>query len=178
MFSAALLFAFYVIYAKPVIRRLGARLFTCIAMIAATFAIVSHNATTLVVTDQPAEAIFTGSAIAAGAVLAVLCTALPSFMLTEAIARIGAGRTSDAGNVGPVVTTVLAVWILGEPFGAPQAVGLTLILLGVGLIGRPGKLHDSSHRRAAEAACSSRVNAAMSLAIRPGLRHDSAPATP
>ncbi|MEM9417674.1 MAG: DMT family transporter [Planctomycetota bacterium] len=136
VFAAAFLFAFYVIYAKPIINDLGSKLFTCVAMIAATGAIVTHNLTTLVATGQPVATVFSLSAVIAGIVLAVFCTVLPSFMLSEAISRIGASRTSAAGNVGPVVTTVLAVWILKEPFGIAQASGLVLILLGVGLVGR------------------------------------------
>lgn len=139
VFATALLFAFYVIYAKAVIQRLGAMLFTCVAMTAATAGIVTHNAVGLQLQDTPLSQTFTLAAIAAGGFLAVVCTVLPSFMLSEAIGRIGPARTSAAGNVGPVVTTVMAVWILGEPFGVPQAAGLGLILFGVGLIGRSSK---------------------------------------
>ncbi|MEM9913686.1 MAG: DMT family transporter [Planctomycetota bacterium] len=136
VFAAALLFAFYVIYAKPVIGRLGARLFTCVAMAAATVGIALHNVVAITATDQPLASVFSAPAVAAGVVLALVCTVLPSFMLSEAISRIGPSRTSAAGNVGPVVTTVLAVWILHEPFGVAQATGLVLILLGVGMVGR------------------------------------------
>lgn len=142
VFGAALLFAFYIIFAKPVIHQLGSRLFTCIAMIAATAAIVTHNAVILTVTHQPWSEVFSATAVTAGVALAVLCTVLPSFMFSEAIARIGASRASAAGNVGPVVTTILAVSILGEPFGLAQATGLVLILLGVGLVGRLKSQND------------------------------------
>lgn len=144
VFSAALLFAFYVICAKPVIRRLGSRMFTCVAMTAATIAIITHNTAAVAATGQSWSGRFSTTALTTGVALAVLCTVLPSFMLSEAIARIGATRTSAAGNVGPVVTTVLAVWILHEPFGVFQAVGLVLILVGVGLIGRIREPSDPS----------------------------------
>ena len=136
VFAAAFLFALYMIAAKPVIALMGAKLFTCVAMTAATAVIVAHNAAQIVATGQPLAAVWATPALVAGGVLAVLCTVVPSFMLSEAIARIGPGRTSGAGNVGPAVTTVLAVWVLGEPFGAAQACGLALVLLGVGLIGQ------------------------------------------
>lgn len=138
VFSAAFLFAVYVIYAKPVIGRLGAMLFTCVAMTAATVAIVTHHTVALPFNDASTQHLFGVEAIAAGAFLAVVCTVVPSFMLSEAIGRIGPARTSAAGNVGPVVTTGLAVWILDEPFGPAQAVGLALILTGVSLVGRRG----------------------------------------
>lgn len=136
VFAAALLFSFYVIYAKPVIQRLGSKLFTSVAMVAATAAIVIHNLATIAATNQAWSDLFTFTALSTGVFLALFCTVLPSFMLSEAIARIGAMRASAAGNIGPVVTTVLAVLILDEPFGIPQAVGLILITIGVGLVGR------------------------------------------
>ena len=43
VFAAALLFAFYVVLAKPVIAALGSQRFTCVAMIAATAAILTHR---------------------------------------------------------------------------------------------------------------------------------------
>ncbi|MEM1109012.1 MAG: DMT family transporter [Planctomycetota bacterium] len=136
VFSAALLFAFYVIFAKVTIRRMGPKLFTCVAMIAATLAIVTHNVVRLKLSEASWLTVFSLPAVTAGIFLAAVCTVLPSFMLSEAIDRIGAGRTSAAGNVGPVVTTIAAVTILGEPFGLSQAGGLALILLGVGMLGK------------------------------------------
>ena len=105
-------------------------------MIAATVAIVVHNVALIVLADQPWEGLFTFNALSTGLLLAVFCTVLPSFMFSEALARVGPIRASAAGNIGPVVTTVMAVWVLNEPFGPAQASGLVLITLGVGLVGR------------------------------------------
>ncbi|MEM8739444.1 MAG: DMT family transporter [Planctomycetota bacterium] len=138
VFAAALLFALYVIYAKPVIGRMGPAGFTCVAMTAATVAIVTHQAVRRHAVGEPLASAVSVEAVVAGAVLAVGCTVLPSFMLSAAIGRIGPQRASAAGNVGPVVTTVLAVWLLGEPFGVAQAAGLALILVGVGLVAKRG----------------------------------------
>jgi len=137
VFGAALLFSFYVVLAKPVIAALGSKKFTCVAMVAATAAILTHRVVLSAATPETEAASWIGpTAIAYGAVLAVFCTVLPSFMLSEAIARIGAGRTSAAGNIGPVVTAGAAVLVLHEPFGPAQAGGLVLITLGVGLLAR------------------------------------------
>lgn len=139
VFAAALLFAFYVVLAKPVIAALGSQRFTCVAMIAATAAILTHRIVLSAAAPAgtaDAAAWITLTALAYGAVLAVVCTVVPSFMLSEAIARIGAGRTSAAGNLGPVVTAGTAVLVLNEPFGPAQAGGLALIVLGVGLLAK------------------------------------------
>ena len=139
VFAAALLFAFYVIAARPVIQQLGSSRFTCVAMIAATAAILTHQAVRLALTPETTADWFTPATVGAGAVLAVFCTVVPSFMLSGAIGRIGVNRASAAGNVGPVVTTLLAVVVLQEPFGVARAFGLVLILVGVGLVGRKPK---------------------------------------
>ncbi len=137
VFVAALLFALYVVLAKPVIAALGATRFTCVAMVAATTAIVTHRAALhLTAPTGDATIWISPAALGYGALLAVFCTVLPSFMLSQAIARIGAGRTSAAGNIGPVVTAGVAVLVLNEPFGPAQAGGLVLITLGVGLLVR------------------------------------------
>ena len=55
-------------------------------------------------------------------------------MISEAIARIGAAKTSIVGTVGPVFTILLAVWLLGEPFGWFHLAGMVLVMYGVSLL--------------------------------------------
>ena len=57
-------------------------------------------------------------------------------MVNEAIARIGAARTSIVGTVGPIVTVLLAVALLGEPFGWFHLAGIVLVMAGVSLLGK------------------------------------------
>ena len=66
--------------------------------------------------------------------LAVFSTVIPSFFTSEAINRIGATKTSIMGSVGPVMTIVLAVNLLGEDFGLPQIAGLVLVMFGVSFL--------------------------------------------
>ena len=44
------------------------------------------------------------------------------------------------GNISPVVTVGLAVGVLGEAFTIWHAAGTALVLLGVWLFGRKGKV--------------------------------------
>ncbi len=128
--GAALSFAFYVIFSKTHITRLGSLIFTSIAMIASLLFVLvqffaTHNATDLLVSKKLWALAF---------MLALFCTVIPSFFTSEAIHRIGATRTSITGTLGPVITIILAVKVLGEPFGWEQVVGLLLVLLGVSLL--------------------------------------------
>lgn len=127
---AAFSFALYVILSKAFISRLGSLIFTSIAMSSSLVFILIHFLATHEISDlnvSPKLWIL-------ATLLAIFSTFIPSFFTSEAIHRIGATRTSIMGTLGPVVTIVLAVNLLGEPFGMPQIVGLLLVLLGVSLL--------------------------------------------
>ena len=58
-------------------------------------------------------------------------------MMTEAIARIGAARTSIMGTLGPIITISLAIIWLDEPFGLYHLLGIALVMLGIGFLSKP-----------------------------------------
>ncbi len=127
---AAMSFAVYVIFSKAFISRLGSLIFTSIAMSSSLVFILiqffaTHDISALNVSPK-----LWGLSI----LLAVFSTLIPSFFTSEAINRIGATRTSIMGTLGPVVTIILAVNLLGEAFGWPQIIGLLLVLIGVSLL--------------------------------------------
>jgi drug/metabolite transporter (DMT)-like permease len=66
--------------------------------------------------------------------MAVLSTVLPTFLIAEAIRRIGANRTSLVGSLGPVFTIWLGWWLLDEPVHWIQLGGVALVLAGVTLV--------------------------------------------
>ncbi|RVU83731.1 DMT family transporter [Leucothrix sargassi] len=132
--GSALSFSCYIVFSKPFISQLGSRLFTCIAMIASAvyafvhFAMTSHALGDLFsVTSMAWLYVF---------LLAIVCTVLPSFMVTEAISRIGPAKTSIVGTAGPVFTIALAVLLLDEPFGWYHLAGMLLVMGGVSLLGK------------------------------------------
>ncbi|WMP16124.1 DMT family transporter [Thiothrix lacustris] len=127
---AALTFACYVVFSKRLIGKLGSLLFTSIAMLASTLFIFVHFLATHALADLAVPLPVWGYAI----LLSVFSTVLPSFMISEAIARIGAAKTSIVGTVGPVFTILLAVWLLGEPFGWFHLAGMVLVMYGVSLL--------------------------------------------
>ena len=67
---------------------------------------------------------------------AFFCTVLPVFMTMIAVARIGAGTTSQASMVGPVSTLFLGAVMLDEPITGIQLAGTALVLTGVYLLSR------------------------------------------
>lgn len=147
--TAAILFAVYFTASKPIIGRLGSALFTSIAMATACVTILIQFTAVSTFEGFPR---FSPVILGYGLLLAVMCTILPSFMLSEAIGRLGPGPTSAVGNVGPVATSILAVFILGESFGWPHLVALILTSIGIGLLSSTkkqnapptGRLHDQA----------------------------------
>ncbi len=124
--GAAVTFAGYILFSQFGIKKLGARLFTCFAMIAASIAILAHFSAThsLQMLIQPQEV------YALTFLIAVISTVLPSFMIAAAIERIGPGPTSLFSAIGPVFTTFLGIVLLSETFTPLHFTGMVLVLAG------------------------------------------------
>ena len=134
--AAAFVFAFYMIFSKPLIAKVGSKAFTCIAMSAASLAILIHYliaAPMMAIFSLPTAVYFYAIAIA------LFCTVLPSFMVSEAIKRIGPQRTSVTGAAGPLITAVVAVFVLGEAFTGYHLAGTVLVVGSVSWMARRGK---------------------------------------
>lgn len=130
--GSALSYSVYVILAKGWIGRLGSVRFTALAMLVSCGYVVGH-----VLVVLPAEQwLPSGSAWLWLFLLAWLSTLIPSFMITAAIARIGASSTAILGSAGPVMTMLLAVVWLAEPSSIWHWLATALVLLGVALVGR------------------------------------------
>jgi len=125
--ASALSFSFYVLLSKPFIKRLGSLLFTSIAMISSSIFGLAHG---MLVLDWPSLVISPSSWLWLS-MLVIFSTVLPSFMMTEAIHRIGPAQTGVIGMLGPVFTIVLAVHLLNEPFTLAIFAGVLMVILGV-----------------------------------------------
>ncbi|MGB7328308.1 MAG: DMT family transporter, partial [Rubripirellula sp.] len=131
--GAALSYSFYILFAKPTMQRIGSREFTSMAMIGSTFFVGVHFAIT-----EPIESLVQANPIVYvyGLLLAFVCTVLPSFMINEAIVRIGATRTTVIGSIGPVLTMGLAIAALGEPTSIQHIAGMAIAIIGVSLVAK------------------------------------------
>ncbi|MDG6774493.1 DMT family transporter [Thiomicrorhabdus sp. ZW0627] len=130
VFLAALTFSFYVLFGKKLIHEVGSLWFTSLAMAISSGFVLIHY---VVFND------FSNLNVSAMAwlwlfLLAIFSTVIPSFMISEAIAKIGPAQTGIIGTLGPLVTIVLAVWILNEPFSIWHAFGLVLVVGGVTIL--------------------------------------------
>ena len=132
VFGSAVVYAAYQILAKPLIDRLGAQLFTSIAMSAAGPAVVVHFLALHPVGDLAID----GYGLVLMLAVGLISTVLPAYCISGAIGTIGPERTAIIGNVSPVVTVGLAIGVLGETFTIWHAAGTALVLVGVWLFGR------------------------------------------
>ncbi|MEP3891073.1 MAG: DMT family transporter [Hellea sp.] len=127
-------FAFFQLFAKPMISRLGSPVFTCCAMLGAGLVIFTHFVTENVVMGDVSDVLNLPPRIwILGVALAFFSTLLPSFMVNLAISNVGPQATSAVGMIAPISTIILAIFVLGEPFGIIDGVGTLITVLGIGL---------------------------------------------
>ncbi|HKW80691.1 MAG TPA: DMT family transporter [Casimicrobiaceae bacterium] len=130
VFAGSFLYACYLVGAGPVIARLGSMRFIALAMLASTVFVMVHFA----LTRSPAALAAPARIQLLVLAMAVFSTVLPTYLIAEAIKRMGANRTSLAGSLGPVFTIWLGAWLLGEPVHPIQLAGVALVLAGVAIV--------------------------------------------
>jgi drug/metabolite transporter (DMT)-like permease len=124
--GCAITFAFNQLFAKKLITVMGSVLYTTISMIAGGFAAILIHAVSD--GDFSASPYF----LWMGLGTAIFATVLPIFCINGGLARTSAQTVAMISTISPLVTIVLAVWILGETFTQADAIGSALVLAGVG----------------------------------------------
>lgn len=132
VFAAAFAFAVYCIGSEVMMRRISSQLFTVLAMLAASIVIIVHYCLAYpwgIIFAQPI-AVYIYALL-----IAIVCTVMPSFLLSAGIARIGAAMGSTVGSLGPVFTLAVAFIVLGESLSLLQLASFVLIIGGVFMLG-------------------------------------------
>jgi drug/metabolite transporter (DMT)-like permease len=135
VFGSALAYAGYQVLAKPLIDKLGAQLFTSIAMSGAGPAVLIH----FLATHPLGAMAINGHGLWLMLAIGLVATVAPAYCISAGIGLIGPERTAIIGNISPLVTVGLSITILGEAFTVWHAAGTAMVLLGVWLFGRKGK---------------------------------------
>ncbi len=130
IFMSAFTYALYLIGNGEMVKKIGTTLFTCYAMLISTVMIMLHY---WVVADHN---IFNFESIVyyQCLIMAVFCTVIPSFLVSEGIKRVGSGNAAIIGSVGPMATIFMATYFLKESFNNWQIAGTICILVGVLMI--------------------------------------------
>ena len=135
VFGSAVVYAAYQILAKPLIDKMGAQLFTSIAMSAAGPAVIMH----FLLTHPFGALAMDGHGLLLMLAIGTVSTVLPAYCISAAIGLVGPERTAIIGNVSPIVTVGLAISVLGESFTVWHAAGTALVLGGVVLFSRKSR---------------------------------------
>ena len=130
VFSSSFLYAVYLVGAGPVIGRVGSLRFIALAMLVSSMFVFVQFALTRPVTALSVPLRIHLLSLA----MAFFSTVLPTYLIAEAIKRMGASRTSLLGSLGPLFTIWLGWWFLGESVHWIQLVGAALVLAGVALV--------------------------------------------
>jgi drug/metabolite transporter (DMT)-like permease len=135
VFGSAVAYAGYQILAKPLIDKLGAQLFTSIAMSGAGPAVIVH----FLLTHPGGALAINGEGLWLMLAIGLISTVAPAYCISAGIGLIGPERTAIIGNISPIVTVTLAVGVLSEAFAPWHAAGTVMVLVGVWLFGRRQK---------------------------------------
>lgn len=124
---SALSYSVYVLLSKKMIHKIGSLWFTSVAMTFSSLFVLTYYTVFI----DFSRLNVTASAWLWVSSLALISTVLPSFMISEAIVKIGPAPMSIVGTLGPVITIVLAALILEEPFNLNSAFGIIFVISGI-----------------------------------------------
>lgn len=127
VFAASVLTAWYMVSNQIYSRKIGSQRFTCYAMIAASVSLLIHA----YVQGTDDLTALSSEEYIGGAVMALFCTLIPSFLVSAGVKIIGASRAGIVGTIGPLATIIFSNWLLGEPLGWMHFAGLGLVVLGM-----------------------------------------------
>ena len=131
VFASAVTYALYLMGSGLLIPKFGSVRFTSYAMTVAAIGVfihylINHGSGQLL---QFESAVYSYSAL-----MAIVATVIPSYLMAEGIRLVGAGNAAIIGSIGPISTILLAYIFLGEHVSLVQLIGTTIVLAGILLI--------------------------------------------
>jgi len=131
IFLCSITYSIYLVGTGRLVNKIGATRYTAYAMLFATLGIFFHFISTKPISGLTLSTTLMGYSIA----LALIATVIPSFMISNAMKKIGSNNVSIITSIGPVSTILQAHFVLGEKILLEQIIGTLLVLVGVLLIG-------------------------------------------
>jgi drug/metabolite transporter (DMT)-like permease len=133
VFASAISFACYLLLTPRLIQKFGSWNFSGLALSIACIGTLTHYA---IATPDPIGLMMQlpSAVIWYGIALGLLVTVLPTILVSQSIARLGAAQTAMIASIGPILTIILATLFLGETLNAIQWIGCALNIIGVMMI--------------------------------------------
>ena len=132
---SAISYALYLVMAEGTIPRVGGSRFNAYAMTVSCILILSQHVLTADIVFPDVSLPILGY----GALLAIVSTVIPSFLVIAGLSKIGASQTAVLGMLGPFITIFASMLILSESMTAQQWIGATAIMCGILIVSRQGK---------------------------------------
>ena len=119
VFASAISFAAYLLLTPRLIHKFGSWNFSGLALSIACIGMLTHYC---IATPNPIGllAALPSSVIWYGIALGLLVTVLPTILVAQSIARLGAAQTAMIASIGPILTIILATLLLGETLNTIQ----------------------------------------------------------
>ena len=133
VFASAISFAAYLLLTPRLIHKFGSWNFSGLALSIACIGMLTHYC---IATPNPIGLLVAlpSSVIWYGIALGLLVTVLPTILVAQSIARLGAAQTAMIASIGPILTIILATLLLGETLNTIQWFGCALNIIGVLMI--------------------------------------------
>ena len=130
IFLCAITYATYLVGSGALIPKIGSVRFTAYAMTVSSVIVIIHYSisNSSEVLNQPWQV------YALGFGMAMISTVIPSFLISEAIKRMGASNFAIYASLGPISTIILAIIFLGERLDIYQIAGTVIVIAGVSII--------------------------------------------
>ena len=132
VFGSAITYAAYLVGSNSLIANVGSKRLTTYSLTVSCISVIIHYGVThqIDLFSYPVQVYLLSIA------MAFFATVIPSFLINEAIKRIGAPTVAIVGSLGPVSTISLSMIFLGEMLTFTQFMGALVIILGVVFITR------------------------------------------
>lgn len=130
IFLSALTYAIYLVGSGWLIPKFGVITFTSYAMIVSSMCIIIQY----IIFDRQDIMSYPLELYLICTIMAIFSTIIPSYLVSAAIAKLGASDFSIIASLGPVSTIVLAYFFLGENLSYIQILGAVVVILGVYVI--------------------------------------------
>ena len=124
---SAFCFALFIIGSGRMAPKIGSARFTSIAMVSASLAIFCH----FLLSNELSDLVVPTPVYWISLAIAIVCTVLPTYIMTAGIQIIGSNQSALVGAIGPASTMLLAFFILGEVLTGFHIVGMILVLFSV-----------------------------------------------
>lgn len=136
----ALSYAFFVVGSGNLIPKIGSKRFTAIALLISAVMIFIHSG----VSGKMNFWEYDGMVYFIAFLMAVFSTVIPSFLISEAVGRIGANVTSILASIGPVSTIIMGTLFLDETVDRYQIIGTIIVIFGIFIITQEKKKHEKA----------------------------------